>query len=118
MARQRGLDSGNSQGVGIPDYVFFGGRPSLGLKSDAGLLDEGFFVVVDLVAMVGLAAGDFETWAGFFNDVDCFDAWRVEVGDILLGASCGPAVGGNILLAFVGFDDELGLLSRVTASWN
>ena len=86
------------------------------MKSDAGLLEEGFFVVVDRVAMVGFAAGDFVDWAGFFIDVDGLDAWSVEVGDILFGACCGPAVGGNILLALVGFVDELGLLCRVAVS--
>ena len=44
------------------------------MKSDAVLLEDGFFVVVDLVAMVGFAAGDFVDWAGFFNDVDGLDA--------------------------------------------
>ena len=47
-----------------------GGRPSFGLKSEPVLLEDGFFVVADLVAMVGLAEGDFVDGAGFFMVVD------------------------------------------------
>ena len=72
MARQRGPYLFTFAGQrGIPQvYVFLGGRPSLGLKSEPALLDDGFFVVDDLVAMVGFAEGDFVDGAGFFMVVD------------------------------------------------
>ena len=40
----------------------------------------------------------------------------MAVGDNLFVVCGGPAVGGNILLAFVDFFDELGLLGRVAVS--
>ena len=48
------------------------------------MLVDGFLVVVDLVAMVGLAEGDFVDWAGFFMVVDV--DFVAAVGDILFVA--------------------------------
>ena len=96
-----------------PDYVFLGGRPSLGFKSELALLDEVFLEVVDLVAMVGFVA-DVEDEAvalvadvDFVTDVDIVaDVDLVAVGYNILVAWDGPDVGGNILLAL---EDELAL---------